>query len=259
MSKHSIRSGSDSRFSASRSSSSASARRARRVAAAAFSDDERLPRVLRRELREAALLAAQRAPHLDARAAPLGQELLERGEVAGLVRHDDLRRHRRRRAVVLDAERLEHGGHVLLLDVLEVERVAVDHLAAAEREDLHDAVVALEREPEHVDVARRRGDRPPAARRGAGSRRAGCGSAPLPRSAPPPPPRASAARARAGSASVSPERNCTTPSMIFAYSVVRDVADAGRVAAVDVVVEARDAGVAARLRPLARAEAERRG
>ena len=42
----------------------------------------------------------------------------------------------------------------------------------------------------------------------------------------------------------------------LAVELLRDVADAGRVAALDVVVEARDAGVPARLRPLARPELE---
>ena len=54
---------------------------------------------------------------------------------------------------MLDAERLEHGRDVLLLDVLDVVRVAIDHLAAAKREDLDDAAVALERHSEDVDVA----------------------------------------------------------------------------------------------------------
>ena len=44
--------------------------------------------------------------------------------------------------------------------------------------------------------------------------------------------------------------------MISRVVPLRDVADAGRVAAVDVVVEARDSRVPARLRPLARTEAE---
>ena len=153
MSKHSIRSGSDSRLSASRSSSSASTRRARRVAAAACSDASacRAFSAASSASRRFSPRSARRTSTREPRRSR--QELLERREVAGLLRHDDLRRHRRRRAVVLDAERLEHRRHVLLLDVLEVERVAVDHLAAAEREDLHDAAVALEREPEHVDVA----------------------------------------------------------------------------------------------------------
>ncbi len=66
------------------------------------------------------------------------------------ARHDDLRRHARRAPVVLETERLENRRHVLAADVLEVERVAVDHLAAAQREDLDDGAVALRREADHV-------------------------------------------------------------------------------------------------------------
>src|SRR4029077_17802524 len=39
----------------------------------------------------------------------------------------------------------------LAADVLEVERVAVDHLATAKREDLHDGAIALRREADHVN------------------------------------------------------------------------------------------------------------
>ncbi len=62
-----------------------------------------------------------------------------------------LRRDRRRRAVVLEDERLEHLRRVLAGGVLEVERVAVDHLAVAQREDLHRRALAVGREPDHVD------------------------------------------------------------------------------------------------------------
>ena len=66
---------------------------------------------------------------------------------------DDLRRHARRRAVVLEHERLQHGRRVLALDVLEVKPVAVDQAAVAQREDLHGRTIVLQREPDHVDVA----------------------------------------------------------------------------------------------------------
>ena len=201
MSKHSIRSGSDSRLSVSRSCSSASTRRSRRCSPCARSLVSDVERVLVGEPLQAPLLAALGRPDLDPRAAPLRQELRERREVARVARDDDLRRHARRAAVVLEPERLEDRRHVLAADVLEVERVAVDHLAAAQREDLDDGAVALGREADHVDRPDRLPLDAPAARRGAGRRRAGCGSAPRPRSARPPPPPASAARARAGSAS----------------------------------------------------------
>ena len=108
MSKHSIRIGRLSRLSASRSSSSASTRRSRLRSASATSDSSASRAFWSASSCEAALLAALGRPHLDARAAPLGEELGERVRVARLARHDDLRRDRRRRAVVLEAERLEH-------------------------------------------------------------------------------------------------------------------------------------------------------
>ena len=64
-------------------------------------------------------------------------------------------RHARRAPVVLEAERLEHRRHVLPADVLEMERVAVDHLAAAQGEDLDDGAVAVGCEADHVGRAAR--------------------------------------------------------------------------------------------------------
>src|SRR5205814_4306560 len=114
---------------------------------------EREPGVLLGKLLEAPLLSALGGPYLDARAAELGQELGQRRGVPGVPGDDDLRRNRRRRAVVLDHEGLEERGCVLSLDVLEVEPVPVDHLAAAERKDLHRRPVAVDRQADHVDVA----------------------------------------------------------------------------------------------------------
>ena len=53
-----------------------------------------------------------------------------------------------------------------------------------------------------------------------------------------------------------PDRNAITPSMPRAVLLLGDVADAGRPAALDVVVEARRARAPPRLRPLAGAEQE---
>ena len=114
-----------------------------------------MERVLVGELLQAPFLAALGGADLDPRAAPLAEQLRERREVADVARHDDLRRHARRAAVVLEAERLEDRRHVLAADVLQMERVAVDHLAAAQREDLDDGAVALRREADHVDRADR--------------------------------------------------------------------------------------------------------
>ena len=153
MSKHSMRSGRLSRLSASRSSSSA----ADAAQPLLLRDEglrvERELRVLRRQLCEPPLLAPRRRSHLDARAAQLGEELLERLEPRGVRGDDQLRRDRRRVPVVLETERLEHGRHVLALDVLQVEAVPVDHLAAAQREDLHRGPVALDRDADDVDRA----------------------------------------------------------------------------------------------------------
>src|SRR5581483_1374109 len=89
--------------------------------------------VLLRELLQPALLAALRRAHLDPRAPALREELRERRGVARAARDEDLRRDRGRRAVVLEAELLEHLAQLIPCCVLEVERVAVDHAALAER------------------------------------------------------------------------------------------------------------------------------
>ena len=151
MSKHSIRTGRLSRLSTSRSSSSAAIRFDRAASRIAASDFERELRVLGRELDETSLLAAQRRAHDDARAAPGAQELGERRGVAHSRRDQHLRRSARRRAVVLEDERLEDRLRVLARDVLEVEPVAVDHLPVAQRKDLHGGLVAVDREADDVD------------------------------------------------------------------------------------------------------------
>src|SRR5439155_17884185 len=97
------------------------------------------------------LLAAFGCTHLDASSTPFGEELAERRRVPGLPRDDDLRWNARRGAVVLQEKGLEHGSEVLSADVLEVERVAVDHLPVPQREDLHHGPVGIHREPDHVD------------------------------------------------------------------------------------------------------------
>ena len=171
----------------------------------------------RRRARRAAASrrAAARAPRPASRAGRRGTAA-SASVSATSGRDDDLRRDRRRARRSTRAQNASRiVVDVLALDVLEVERVAVDHLA-------------------------RRGAGRPARRRGRPRRRApitsivpdralvgglplgqaldreaaGCGSAPPPRSARRRPPRASAARARARIGRVSPERNSITPSMI---------------------------------------------
>src|SRR5216117_3990347 len=136
-----------------------------------------------------------------------------------------------------------------------MERVAVDHLAAAKREDLHDSAVALEREPEHVDVAdvtpvrrlplREMLDREQTV---AVPRRLleplGLGGLPH-------------AALEVALDRVSVARQKLHDSVDDACVVLRgDVADTGRVAAVDVVVEARNTRMPSRFRALTRAEAK---
>ena len=116
---------------------------------------ERKRGVLLRELLQPALLATLGYAHLDARAAPCREELGQRRCVADAVRYEDLRRDRRRAAVVLEAKLLEHLGDVLAGRVLEVERVAVDHPAVPQREHLHRGALGGDRDPDHVDRADR--------------------------------------------------------------------------------------------------------
>src|SRR5581483_10067632 len=186
---------------------------------------------------------------LDARATPLGEELGERRQVAGVARHDDLRRDARRAAVVLEEERLQDRRHVLPADVLEVERVPVDHLAAAEREDLHDRTVALGREPDHVHGAHRLSldplpldqvlhrVQPVAVPRGVLESLLLGGRAHL------------LLQLALNRLHVAGEE-LDDPVDDRPVILLRDVADTGRQAALDVVVEARDPRMAPRLRAL---------
>ena len=131
----------------------------------------------------------------------------------------------------------------------------VDHLAAAEREDLHGRPVALDGDADHVDRADRapvgglplgevldREEPVPVARRVLEALLGG-GLAHLP---------LQLAQDRPRVAGEELDHAVDDLPVV----VLRDVADARRVAALDVVVEARDAGVPARLRPLARPELE---
>ena len=201
------------------------------------------------------LLASLGRADLDARAAPFREELGERRQVAGVARNDDLRRHARRAPVVLEPERLEDRRHVLAADVLEVERVAVDHPAAAQREDLDDGAITLGREADHVH----RSDRLP------------LDGLPLDEVLYREQPVAVAGRileALLGRRLLHSPLELALDRLHVAREELdhavddaavvlrRHVADAGRQAAVDVVVEARDAAVAARLRPLTRSVAE---
>ena len=216
---------------------------------------ERELRVLGRELREALLLTARRRPHLDRRAAKLGEEARERLRVRQVGRDDQLRRHARRRRVVLEAEPLQDRGAILPLDVLEVERVAVDQPAVPEREQLHRGAVAVDREPDHVD----RADGPPVGTLALGEALDRVQPVAVPRRILEPllrrrlaHPRLQRAHDRARVAREEVDHAVD----LLAVGLLRDRADAGRRAALDVEVEARDARVAPRLRPLAGPELE---
>jgi hypothetical protein len=136
-----------------------------------------------------------------------------------------------------------------------VERVAVDHLAAAQREDLHHAAVAVERQPEHVhgadcSLVRRLPLREVADREEtiADPRRL---LEPLVRG------RASHPFLELVEDRVGVARQELDDALDDRCVVLlRDVADARRVAALDVEVEAGDPGVPARLRTLTRPELE---
>ena len=215
---------------------------------------ERKPRVLVRELLQPTLLAPLGAADLHTRATAFGEELGQRGRVPRLARDDDLRRDRRRRAVVLEHERLQQRRNVLPLDVLEVEGVAVDHLPVAEREDLHCRARPLDRDPDDVHGATARLS---AACRSARCRRrrAGSGTAPPPRTARP-------RRLRHPALQLADDRPRLSGQELdhavdhLPVVLLRDVVHARREAAVDVEVEARDPRVATRLRALARTEPE---
>ena len=255
MSKHSIRIGSDSRLSTSRSSSSASTRRARFVSATNVSDCSASTAFCC-----ASSWSRRFSPRSGARTSTCeprrdGEERLERRGVPHAARHQDLRRDRRGGAVVLEAEPLEHLVELGARGVLEVERVAIDHPPFAQREHLHRGALGRDRDPEHVDrpdrlaldrlALRQAVDRAEAV---AVARRV---LEPLlaRRQAhlllEPPPDRA-----------VVPRQELDHLVDQLAVVLLRDVADAGREAALDVEVEARDPAVAAGLRPLARAVAE---
>src|SRR5439155_21126181 len=199
--------------------------------------------------------AALGRPDLDPRTAALGEEFRDRRRVPRVARNDDLRRDARCGPVVLEHERLDHRGKVLPAHVLQMEGVTVDHLAVAEREDLDDCTFALDGEPDHVD----RPDRPPIRRLPLGEM-------------------LDAAEAVAISGrfleallgggvphllvELALDRLRVAGKKLdhlvddLSVALLRDVPHAGGQTAVDVVIEAGNAGVPPRLRPLARAVGE---
>ncbi len=254
-SKHSIRSGRLSRLRDSRSCSRASTRRRRRCSAALVSCSSASRAFSSASSASRRFSPALRCPHLDARAAEIAEEGRKRVRVDDVGRDDDLGRDRRRGAVVLQAEGLEDGGAILSLDVLEVEREAVDEPPPTEGEELHRGAVAVRGEPDHVDrphgalvggLPLRKaldGAQPVSVARGLLEPLLGRGrSHPLLQGAPD-----GARLAR---------EELDHPVDDLAVLLDRDRADTGRGAALDVEVEAGDPRMATWLRALAGAELE---
>ena len=155
MSKHSIRIGSDSRFSCSRSSSSASTRR--NLFASAVNVSEASASIA---FSWASSCRRRFSPRSGARTSTFDPRSSERNVASG-----GLARPRGTRIcggidgadpVVLEAGLLEHLPHVLAGRVFEVERIAVDHSPAAEREDLNGGAVGADSHADHVDRPDRR-------------------------------------------------------------------------------------------------------
>ena len=260
MSKHSMRSGRLSRLSASRSSSSAATRRSRFCSETSVSESSASSAFCGRQLREPPLLAPRRRSHLDARAAQLGEELLERLESRWRRGDDQLRRDRRR-------VRRSTRGRTPRAPSSRVLALRRSRGGSRERSIIWPPRSGKTCTAARSPSTRRRSRRscrssarstPWRSARSLDREAAGCGSARRPRTAPRPPPRASAARARRGSCASSPERNSITPVDDLRVRLLRDVAHARRVTALDVVVEARNARVAPGLRALARAERKTR-
>ena len=161
------------------------------------------------------------------------------------------RRDARRAAVVLEAEGLEQLREVLAGLVLEVEGVPVDQPPAAEREDLNGRRPPARGDSDDVDRADRAlvgrlplrqvadGDEPVAVARGLLELLPLGGVVHL-----------LLELAQHGPRLAGEELDHALDDL--AVVLLRDVPDAGRQAALDVVVEARDPRVAPRLRPLAR-------
>jgi hypothetical protein len=216
---------------------------------------ERDPRVALRELQDAAFLAPDGRANPDPRAAELRQELRERLRVAGIGRDQDLGRDARGGAVVLEAEGFEDRLDVLAPHVLELEAVAVDQLAVAERKDLDGGALAVDRHADDVDAVRlplvrglalgevTQGEQTVSVARRILEALLGGGD---------PHALLQLALDRSGLAGQELDDSRDDLSIVLGG----DVADARRVTAVDVVVEARNPRVPAGLRPLARTELE---
>ena len=174
---------------------------------------------------------------------------------AGLRRNDDQRWNHRRRSVVLEAEGLHDRRLVLPGNALQMKSVAIDHAAAAKREDLNRGTLALDREPQyvHTPLAGKVGCLPleqvlhrrePVSIPGRLLELLLVGRL-LHRAL-------QAALNRIGVAGKELDHRVDQDTVVGG----RDQPDAGRIAAIDVVIEARNARAPAWLRPFAGTETE---
>ncbi len=167
------------------------------------------------------------------------------------MRNEDLRWDRRRTAVVLEAELLEHLSDVLARGVLEMECVAIDHAAVTQRKDLDGRPLGRDRNADHVDRPDRLAlDRLPLRQSLDRAQPIAVASGilePL-----------SGRRLLHLLGEPTPDRPVVAGEKLdhlldqVAIVLLRDVPDAGRVAAFDVEVEARDPAAPPGLRSLAR-------
>ena len=191
---------------------------------------------------------------LDRRAAPLGQGLLER-LTRDAARDHDLRRDRRRGGVVLEHELLGDLGLVALGLVVEVEALPVGEHAVADLEDLRVGVGPLGGDRDRVERADRRvRDALALEQRAHRLQPVAVGGGLL---------ELLLGRGRvhrllevALDLAVAAREEGHDRVDRLAVLLRADVADAGRAAALDEVVEARAAGRAARLHPVAAAVLE---
>jgi hypothetical protein len=114
---------------------------------------EREPRVALGQLEDPALVAALGVADLDRAAAAVGERLGEHPGVLHRALDDHERRDRRRGRVVLEHELLGHLGLVALGLVVEVEALAVGQDAVADLEDLSVRVGLLGRDRDRVQRA----------------------------------------------------------------------------------------------------------
>ena len=155
MSKHSIRIGIASMPSAFCRPSSASMRATRRCSERSRSWSSASRALRSGQLEDAPLVAALGVAHLDRRAALVAERLLQHLGLREAARHDHLRRDRRRGGVVLEDELLRHLALLARGRVLQVEALTVGQHAVAHLEDLGVGVGALGRHGHRVERAHR--------------------------------------------------------------------------------------------------------